>query len=806
MSEGNNHFRPIANRSWLLSEQAQRAARLNATPQVRIDSVRENLETRYSTECEVESSENVVIEREFPFTNFDESLFVTNPTDPTNEIRRETRRPRPYVSRTPSNVSLRREFSLTSYESDIFDPEEIYRHLRGEMSVTRTPPEYAMSVPVDVDAEMSIPLQAAHRLEQQNMEASRMRRAPTREDADNITAILNLLREIRRDINSLNDRVTRLEISRHEIDQRETDNDVSNVAYGRTERDIRHRRSTAPSFISLKEARTMIPEFDGTSRHKLQEFLNACTYAVQNINPADEESLVQAILFTKLKGKAMQDFETREVQTYDELKQQLETCYQTKQSTTHLQIEFNSLKQRPNETAHAFGQRVDILAMKLYDSMIEGEEHSATYKGAIQQTIKKQALINFQIGLRDELKILVRSQRYTTLQEAITGASAEEKLIGPTRANNYAGRNRSETTRSRQDQSSASKCFKCGKTGHYGRDCRSSKYALPKPEKPSRVNAINKFCKNCKKTGHSRDECWHLNGRPGISKKSPEQTEKTRKVNENDQRKTRQKKRDTESASGSSDSEEDARKKQPRPAVEYRVTHINDKPYARAKPELLIVKLPVREAKRERIDMLYDSGSTISLMKLKNLKDDALVYEDKIALTGITGHKIHTLGKVYATINVAEHTVKHAFYVIKDDTPIEHDGILGIDFLRKHPVKCDFQRAELRINNAVMKLHPFSKVILKPRSETIVRATTSQNQEGIVRANEPTPGVYIGNCLVKPEKYTCPISIINTTDREVEIRTPLVTLEKMERDVVAEIHTAQAIKNRKPIAPRAERI
>jgi len=205
MSEGTNHLRPIANRSWLLSESAQRAARLNATPLVRIDSVRENLEVIQvdSTEREVELSENVVTEHEFPFTNFDESLFVTNPTDPTDEIRRETRRPRPYISRTLSNISLLREFSLTSYESDIFDPEEIYRHLRGEMSVTRTPPEHAMSIPVDIDTEMSIPLQTAHRLEQQNIEAGRTRCAPTREDADNNTTILNLLREIRRDINSL---------------------------------------------------------------------------------------------------------------------------------------------------------------------------------------------------------------------------------------------------------------------------------------------------------------------------------------------------------------------------------------------------------------------------------------------------------------------------------------------------------------------------------------------------------------------------------------------------------------------------
>jgi len=69
-----------------------------------------------------------------------------------------------------------------------------------------------------------------------------------------------------------------------------------------------------------------------------------------------------------LKGKALQDFETHDIQTFEELKQQLEACYQTKQSVTHLQIEFNSLKQRPSETAHAFGQRVDLLAMKLYPS------------------------------------------------------------------------------------------------------------------------------------------------------------------------------------------------------------------------------------------------------------------------------------------------------------------------------------------------------------------------------------------------------------------------------------------------------
>jgi len=52
----------------------------------------------------------------------------------------------------------------------------------------------------------------------------------------------------------------------------------------------------------LQHSSRLCPDF----LHKLEEFLNACMYAVQNINPADEESLIQAILYTKLKGKTMQ--------------------------------------------------------------------------------------------------------------------------------------------------------------------------------------------------------------------------------------------------------------------------------------------------------------------------------------------------------------------------------------------------------------------------------------------------------------------------------------------------------------------
>jgi len=766
MSAGTNSRSPIANRSFVLSESARRAtARLSEPPRVELDSVRRNIEPQYPREVE---SPNVVVEREFPFNNVDESLLVTEPTDSTNEIRREERQPRPRVSRTPSNVSLRREFSLTSYESDTF---------------ARSPPEYALPI-MATTADQDVPRQAAYRLEQQMSDAGHTRRPTGREETDH-AAILELLREMRTEmrteLHSLHERVRQVENIDRNVPRRESNHVEYSMAYGRSDRDIRHRHSTAPNFLSLKEARAMVPEFDGTSRHKLHEFIHASTYAMNNIDPANEESLVQAILCTKLKGKALQDFETRDIQTFEELKQQLEACYQTKQSVTHLQIEFNSLKQKPNETAHAFGQRVDLLAMKLYAAMIEGKEHTTVFKTAIQQTIKDQALINFQIGLREELQILVRAQRYTTLQEAVTGASAEEKLVKPAKANQYSNRNRSEPSYSRSDRSNI-KCFKCGKSGHLGRDCRSSKNALPRPEKP-RINVVNKFCSVCKKTGHSRDECWRQKERSEGKAKTPEYRKKSRNESESDKKKQRHRRHASESTGSGSESEHDqAKQRQPKPALEYRVTHIKE---VTSEPQLLWTRLPVREATNGKINMLYDSGSTISLIKLRQLRDDALIYENK----KLDGRRL-----------------KHAFYVVGDDTPIEHEGILGIDFLKRHTVTCDYSNNKLQIGNAILKLHPFSKLVLKPRSETILKASTNKNRVGIVRAEEVTPGVYIGNCFVNAERYECPVSVINTTDKAVEITTPHVTIEEVEDDTTATLHAVQTNKSKKSTVPRAERI
>ena len=98
------------------------------------------------------------------------------------------------------------------------------------------------------------------------------------------------------------------------------------------------------------------------------------------------------------------------------------------------------------------------------------------------------------------------------------------------------------------------------------------------------------------------------------------------------------------------------------------------------------------------------------------------------------------------------------------------------------------------------------RITLKARSETIVKAATKHNRIGIVKAEEKIPGVYIGNCLVESKNFSCPISMINTTDKEVEIPTPHVKVEKITSENKAEMYTIQPQKKTKVRTSRKESI
>jgi len=409
------------NSPWLLLDTARResnasiAIATNALNEIR-DNVRRALD--YSSDSESSLPVHVITEREFPCHDF--SLLATTETNGTaNENTRHFRQ-----------INHRRT-SLTRLDGSIFGPDETYQAQLEEMA--HSPVEPTAQSPRD---EINNEILRLRNTPGQNNPYFEDARPGRRVTFDTQSTENTLLHELLQEIRELRIQVGSNRNERGPFEERNRvsrnfHENVLDLTYGRTQSDIRNQPGASLSFLSLKEARNMIPEIDGTNRNRVREFLNACNYAMKNIHPADEQTVLEAILCTKFKGKAMIDFHTRNIVDYEQLKRELETEYLGKRSTAHLQLEFNSLRQKPNESAQEFGRRVDNIAMELYESMEEGQNHTSEQQRAILDNIKMQALHNYQIGLNDDIKLIVRAQRYKTLQEAITGASAEEKVKEP---------------------------------------------------------------------------------------------------------------------------------------------------------------------------------------------------------------------------------------------------------------------------------------------------------------------------------------------------------------------------------------
>ncbi|XP_012529181.1 uncharacterized protein K02A2.6-like [Monomorium pharaonis] len=354
--------------------------------------------------------------------------------------------------------------------------------------------------------------------------------------------------------------------------------------------------------------------------------------------------------------------------------------------------------------------------MELYQSIIESRQQTVEQRKAILDTIQGLALKNFQLGLKEEIQTIVRFRNYDNLSAAILGAFAEEKLKGSlTRQPLSTDRNRNGQKYSRGKNPSI-QCHKCGKTGHIERENKS-------------------------KAGHKREKCWSLHGRPERERprRSKREVEKERQVNTTAQARKRKdnRKSDEESFSSSSKSNEE-------------------------------------EKPKKRKTQAAHTDATITLLKVGNLKSETPIHEECMTLTGVTGHKIHTLRKLRSTIKLGDKEIRHTVYVVKDDFSIDYEGIHGIDFLKKHSTKCDHGRKQMRISNATLKLRPFQKFKLAPRSETVIQVSTDQNRIDHLNSEEKEQLQEICKefCdIFRPPRRGCFIVCTNAVEHEISTRT-----------------------------------
>lgn len=102
-----------------------------------------------------------------------------------------------------------------------------------------------------------------------------------------LTEVVHSFREMQIEIKHLREQMRDLQINQGNLNPEHAPLDVT---YGRTINDVRNQTAHVGGYLRLKETRDMISEFDGNSQTKLKEFLCACSYAIKNINSADERT------------------------------------------------------------------------------------------------------------------------------------------------------------------------------------------------------------------------------------------------------------------------------------------------------------------------------------------------------------------------------------------------------------------------------------------------------------------------------------------------------------------------------------
>ena len=131
------------------------------------------------------------------------------------------------------------------------------------------------------------------------------------------------------------------------------------------------------------------------------------------------------------------------------------------------------------------------------------------------------------------------------------------------------------------------------------------------------------------------------------------------------------------------------------------------------------VLLKAEQCKGKR-SFLIDTASSISLIKLIALKDDAIVsiLEKPLEIEGIGDGT--TKIKWFIDLNLEGKLVR-TFFVVDDDFKIDQDGIIGNDFVHDPKVRFDFHKKVLKIDKTKFKINSEKKTLCMKTKNSLVQ-------------------------------------------------------------------------------------
>ncbi|KAF0727122.1 protein DDB G0276689-like [Aphis craccivora] len=301
--------------------------------------------------------------------------------------------------------------------------------------------------------------------------------------------------------------------------------DARNLLKLTRNRDQAAEETKMSNFMTTHQALNLIPVFNGENADDSFTFHNACEYALQSIDPAENENLIRGIT-TRLIGKAIRPLIHKKPSTYKELKEILDLSVNKKQTLTHLHSKLSTFKIAVGETIQQYSDKAEQLYYDIIEASMAANEISNTED--LSKIIERQILSAYTEGLPHNTKILVKASRPNKLSECVQIALEEEtsrinrkeirKNINDYKNNKSDLKSgKSYVSKTNLVQKSNNRppnaCFRCGRTNHQAKQCGASeadqaRYRESQNKSKTETKAIRIVtCNYCRKLNHTISEC-----------------------------------------------------------------------------------------------------------------------------------------------------------------------------------------------------------------------------------------------------------------------------------------------------------
>lgn len=169
----------------------------------------------------------------------------------------------------------------------------------------------------------------------------------------------------------------------------------------------------------------LIPEFDTRQNNEIYRYIRSCDAAF-NLASIAQENIILIYALNKITGAYSADVHAKQFTNWTELKSFLIQKFSQTKTLAHLNLELQSMFQKPNETLTEYYHRVELCRSKIIEKL-NTEILDDTLLGRLATT-EETALNVFINGLSSDIGTMLRTKGFNNLSETGRFALQEDKI------------------------------------------------------------------------------------------------------------------------------------------------------------------------------------------------------------------------------------------------------------------------------------------------------------------------------------------------------------------------------------------